>query len=67
MNITRDIENPYLYKLAELVDPYCKIFHVPFDSQTLFSILIAYFNRYNNMKIFQLQGAGDEFSLLTVK
>jgi hypothetical protein len=30
---------------------------------SLISVLIAYLNRYTKTKIFQLQGAGDEFFL----
>ncbi|CAF4591001.1 unnamed protein product [Rotaria sp. Silwood2] len=45
MNITRYLNNPYLQKLASIVDPY------------------SYFDRYAKVKLFQLQGANDEFFL----
>jgi hypothetical protein len=56
------MDSPYLHKLAEMVDPYCKISYNSFDHQ-MTSLVIAYFDRYSNTKIFQLQGAGDEFFL----
>jgi len=63
MNITRYLDSPYLDKLAELVDPYCKISYISFNDQ-MSSLVIAYFDRYSNMKIFQIQAAGDEFFLV---
>jgi PhoPQ-activated pathogenicity-related protein len=63
MNLTRYLESPYLDKLAEMVDPYCKTLYKLFDHQIIF-IVIAYFDRYSKTKIFQLQGAGDEFFLV---
>jgi hypothetical protein len=36
--------------------------HDSFDF-SLISVLVAYFDRYSKTKIFQLQGAGDEFFL----
>jgi hypothetical protein len=36
--------------------------HHSFDFSLIY-VLIAYFDRYSKTKIFQLQGAGDEFFL----
>jgi hypothetical protein len=57
------MDSPYLDKLAEMIDPYCKTSYNSFDYQMI-SLVIAYFDRYSNMKIFQLQAAGDEFFLV---
>lgn len=62
MNITRQMDNPIFDKLAEMVDPYGMI--VPSSRRFCSSsFVVAYFDRYSKMKIFQLQGAGDEFFL----
>jgi hypothetical protein len=56
------MDSSILDKLAEMVDPYCKILINPLDC-AISSVLVAYFDRYSQTKIFQLQGAGDEFFL----
>jgi PhoPQ-activated pathogenicity-related protein len=62
MNITRYLSNPNFDKLAQMVDPYCKTWNDLFAFDMI-SLSIAYFDRYTTTKIFQLQGAGDEFFL----
>jgi PhoPQ-activated pathogenicity-related protein len=61
LNITMYLDSPYLQKLADIVDPYCMIF---LNSLIRFYFdFSAYFDRYANVKLFQLQGADDEFFL----
>ena len=62
MNITRYMNSSIFDKLAEMVDPYCIILNDSFDICSN-SVCLAYFDRYSKTKIFQLQGAGDEFFL----
>lgn len=62
LNITRYMNNSMLDKLAEMVDPYCKLPSHWYQCITYFSPL-AFLSRYSKTKIFQLQGAGDEFFL----
>ena len=57
------MDNPLVLQLVAFIDPYGISFHgklfIGYDRS-----FAAYFDRYANTKIFQIQAAGDQFFLL---
>jgi hypothetical protein len=60
--MTRYLDNPYLQFMADIVDPYCKSLPSLLSNKIKFDTL-AYFDRYRNVQLFQIQAADDEFFL----
>jgi len=61
-NITRLLDNPYFQTMTSMIDPYGLI-PILEDCLLVIVIILAYFDRYRNIKICQFQGADDEFFL----
>ncbi len=61
LNITQDVDLPNMLKLGQIDDPYSKI-QLSWNFKCWF-IYIGYFDRYNIVKLLQIQSSGDEFFL----
>lgn len=61
--ITGSLNTPQFQALADIVDVYCKnhCFYTNFENKK--SDYLAYFDRYRNTKIMQIQAADDQFFL----
>jgi len=63
LNITRYVDNPNFDKLAAIDDPYCMYVNKKKTVSFFLCYSSAYFDRYANTQIFQIEAAGDAYFL----